>query len=261
VWQIETSWERQTYSRVAYGGATPSQDVFPVEETQHRVSLTAKDWTTTDVYWEASAAFDEWSAYGKYASLGFRVEKHQADERLATGAEVHGWTGLEGGTPFASWTLFSAWRSSTARTGLKWTVRGRVEAVTPGAPRALWPGAGLGHARRVLLRAHPLLDEGVIASTRLSRRLASVTVEVEHAWRQSGPLQVGVVGFADTARGWGRVSRQGTSRTDVDVGVGMRLGVPGHAGRLRIDLARGLQDGAVVTSLGWELPWPGLRSP
>ena len=139
--------------------------------------------------------------------------------------------------------------------GLRWTVRGGVEAITPGAPRALWPGAGVGHVRRVLLQAHPLLDDGVIISTRLSRRLASVTIEVEHAWRQRGPLQLSLVGFADRARAWGGVAPAGIARTDLDVGVGVRLGVPGHVGRLRVDFARGLRDGAVAASVGWELPW------
>ena len=256
VWQIGLSWEQQTY-----GGAVPvagrtTQDGSLVTETQQRASLTVKDWAPTDVYWEATAEFDEWSAQGKYASLGFRVATHRFEEHFATGAEAHGWTGLDGGTPFATWALFSTWRSSTARTGLRWTVRGGVDIVTADAPRALWPGAGVGHARRALLRAHPLLDDGVIATDGLSRRLTSLTLEVEHAWRPRWPLQVSVVGFVDGARGWGHVTPERSSRTHMDVGAGVRLGVPGQASRLRIDLARGLQDGALAASLGWELPWP-----
>ena len=131
--------------------------------------------------------------------------------------------------------------------------------MTPRAPLTLWPGAGLGHVSRVLLRAHPLLDDGVITRARLGRQLVGVTIEAEHTCRQMGPLRLSVVGFADSARAWRSASREGTSRTDVDVGVGVRLSALGHVGRLRVDLARGLQDGALAASVGWELPWPHLN--
>ncbi len=254
VWQIEASWEQQTYADVPHSTSAGNSHAPFVEDARRRVSLTVEDWKTPDLYWEATAALDEWAATGRYLALGAGIERHA--ERVAVGATVDGWTGLDGAKAFARWSLFSAWRSSTPHPGLTWTARGVIDGVTPRAPFILWPSAGTGHASRVLLRAHPLLDDGVVSTARLGRRLVGVTVEAEYAWRPMGPLRLGVVGFTDSARAWGSIAHQATSRTDVDVGVGVRLSAPGHAGRLRVDLARGLQDDVVAASVGWELPWP-----
>ena len=37
--------------------------------------------------------------------------------------------------------------------------------------------------------------------------------------------------------------------------MGLRVRVPGE-GTLRLDYARGLDDGRQAVSVGWELPWP-----
>jgi hypothetical protein len=256
VWRVEASWERQKYSSPAHTGAFASQDVAFVQETRSHVGMRARDWITSSLYWDATAAIDEWSMHGTYAGVGLRVERHHAGERLVTGIELRGWKGLDGGTPFASWSLSSDWRSSASPERFTWRVRGSLDAVTSAAPRDLWLGAGVGRARRPLLRAHPLLDDGVINTARLSRNLASVTLEVEHAWRRHEPLQLSVVGFADTAHRWDGTAQARTGRTDLDVGIGFRLGAPGRSGRFRADIARGLRDGAVAGSVGWELPWP-----
>jgi outer membrane translocation and assembly module TamA len=55
--------------------------------------------------------------------------------------------------------------------------------------------------------------------------------------------------FVDLARAFD-VPQFGDGRTHADVGVGLRVAVPG-AGVLRVDLARGLRDGATTLSLGW----------
>ena len=256
VWRVEASWERQTYSRAAHAGASASQDVAFVQETRSHLGMSAKDWITPSLYWDATASIDEWSRHGTYAGMGIRVERHHAGERLVTGIELHGWKGLDGGTPFASSSLSSDWRSSASPERLTWRVRGSLDAVTSAAPSDLWLGAGVGKARRTLLRAHPLLDNGVISTAKLSRKLASVTLEVEHVWRRRDPLQLSVVGFADTAHRWDGSGQARTGRTDLDVGIGFRLGAPGRSGRFRADIARGLRDGAIAGSVGWELPWP-----
>jgi hypothetical protein len=38
----------------------------------------------------------------------------------------------------------------------------------------------------------------------------------------------------------------------VDVGTGIRVRIPGMAGALRIDTARGLRDGASAFTAGWQ---------
>ena len=245
VWRIDASWERQTYTEAGRHSVS--------HESARRLGFTVRDYATGSTYWEATTGLDEWSGQGTYGSLGFRVDQRHLSDRLLTGLEVRGWTGLTGGPPFASGTLLSVWRSSTAQSGFVWTLRGALDAVSAAAPRSLWPGAGSGEARPARLRAHPLLKDGVLSTDRLHHRLASLTIEVERRWQPSGRLHLGVVAFSDSARGWGHAADDGTARVDSDVGVGIRVGVPGHRGRIRLDVARGLVDGAMATSIGWEL--------
>jgi len=39
---------------------------------------------------------------------------------------------------------------------------------------------------------------------------------------------------------------------DADIGVGFRSGVPGSPGNIRVDVGRGLRDGALRVSVGFE---------
>jgi hypothetical protein len=54
--------------------------------------------------------------------------------------------------------------------------------------------------------------------------------------------------------GRGRVTRRFTpeARSDVDAGAGFRVAVPGLAGVFRVDLAKGLRDGATAVSFVYE---------
>ena len=120
------------------------------------------------------------------------------------------------------------------------------------APRALWSGAGTGHARPLLLRAHPLLDDGVITGDAFGRRLLHAGVEGRHA--------PGLARSADACN-WRPLSM----RPPHPMPIGPRrhwtqasacaCASPGE-GTLRVDYARGLDDGRQAVSVGWELPWP-----
>ena len=70
-----------------------------------------------------------------------------------------------------------------------------LAATSAAAPFDLWPGAGTGHVRTPLLRAHPLLDAGVVSGPVFGRRLAHGTVEYQHPLLTGGTLR------ADIARG------------------------------------------------------------
>jgi hypothetical protein len=56
--------------------------------------------------------------------------------------------------------------------------------------------------------------------------------------------------FVDGARVGHRLS--GGSRGDVDAGIGARLALPGVPGTFRLDLAKGLRDGATTWSFVYE---------
>jgi hypothetical protein len=123
-----------------------------------------------------------------------------------------------------------------------------LSAVATDAPRALWSGAGTGHARGALLRAHPLLDRGIINAGVFGRTLTHGGAEWQW-WRQlrKKPLRIAPAVFVDSARASRRLG--GSDSGHVDAGVGCRVSVPG-AGVLRLDLARGLDDRRTAFSIG-----------
>ena len=69
---------------------------------------------------------------------------------------------INGGIAFRSIGAHAIARSSVETRG--WVVRATAgfERVSDAAPFALWPGAGEGQVRGTLLRAHPLLSDGVV---------------------------------------------------------------------------------------------------
>ena len=144
------------------------------------------------------------------------------------------------------------------------------------APLDLWTGADTGLVRPALLRAHPLLNDGVISFDRLGRRLVHATLEFERpfidpasaprgspdafagataavVWRSLATVKWAA--FADAARVFHRLA--GDGRTQVDIGVGLRVRLAATPAALRLDLARGLRDGRMVLSAGWQAAWPG----
>ena len=89
---------------------------------------------------------------------------------------------------------------------------GGVDAVSAAAPLALWPGAGEGHARRALLRAHPLLVDGVISGAMFGERLAYANAEAQH-WFEKPLLVTDWSGvLLPTSRGFGDRCRRRATR-------------------------------------------------
>ena len=160
---------------------------------------------------------------------------------------------INGGAGFDSIGAHATLRSSTGTRG--WIVGGAtgVERVSDAAPFGIWPGAGGGHAREPLLRAHPLLDDGVIdlnGSAAFGRTLSFATAEVQRWFDAPSIVRIGIAGFADVAR----ASRQvvaGQASTQLDLGTGLRLKVPGSDGVLRVDVAHGVRDGRNALTVGW----------
>ncbi len=250
IWRMDASWEEESYRASAPGGFEAV-----VRERRDRVSFAFQDWTSDDLLWEIGTGVDRWSDRGTHLSFAGALEKRLASDRMGVRAEATGWTSLQGGPSFASGSLGWSWRSSTRSAPTIWKARAGIEAATENAPRMVWPGAGVGHARSVLLRAHPLLEEGAIDGEMFGRRLGHGGVELER-WLPTGqPLRIALVAFADLARVGGGMSAN-RDPGQVDVGGGVRVALPGQRSILRIDAARGLLDGAFAISLGWEKAWP-----
>jgi hypothetical protein len=146
--------------------------------------------------------------------------------------------------------VFSDWRSRAQALGTVWLGRASVDAAGAGTPLAFWGGAGTGQGRSALLRAHPLLHDGVIRDAVFGRVVASGGAE----WRRwSAPvarvLRVAPAAFVDLARAYAAPAFA-DPRAHVDIGAGLRIALPG-AGVLRADVARGLRDGEMAVSFGW----------
>ena len=102
-----------------------------------------------------------------------------------------------------------------------------------------------------LLRAHPLLVDGVISGPMFGERLAYANAEAQHWFEKPLLVRIGVAAFTDVARVWRPLSSTGDP-FQVDVGLGLRLRVPGRQGILRVDYGRGIRDGADALTFGWQ---------
>jgi outer membrane translocation and assembly module TamA len=119
------------------------------------------------------------------------------------------------------------------------------------APLALWQGAGTGQARSGLLRAHPLLDDGVLTGPVFGRGVAHASLEYARPVKRTRAGSLSIAGFVDAARAWHRLNDLGTSPLYIDAGAGLRFGGPGPGGAIRIDIAHGLRGGGTTISASW----------
>jgi hypothetical protein len=245
VWRLDGAWTSDSYE----GGSQASR----VVETRSHGALTTSDWLTSHVRYSMTAGLDAWSGERKAASIGGALEHVAFGDRLTMSIGATRWMALSGGSGFASAGAHAVARSSPDIRD--WVVRGTAgfERVGDAAPLTLWPGAGEGLVGPALLRAHPLLNDGVVdvaGSSAFGRTLAFGSAEVQR-WLEPLPLvRLGVAGFTDVARASRQVS-PGSTPVQLDAGFGLRIKIPGTPGVLRADLAHGLRDGANALTVGW----------
>jgi len=244
VWRFEGTWQSDTY-----GGALDSTIV----ESRTHGGLSVSDWLPHRLRYTVSTGLDAWSLGRKAASIGAGLEHQAFSDRLTLSIDATQWAPLAGGAAFRFAGARAIARSSARTSG--WVTRGAigVERVSDEAPIALWPGAGEGQVRAPLLRAHPLLNDGIIdltPSSAFGRTLAFGSAEVQRWLEKPTLARLGLAAFTDVAR----ASRQFVDRASpvqVDVGVGLRIKIPGTPGVLRADVAHGLRDGANALTFGW----------
>lgn len=239
VWRIEAFRETQTFGSVTR-----------FEETRTSVGAVVGNWLTPRLRFAGGAALDRWRDRGRTVSGSGRIELWPAIDRLRVDAGLRGWTGS--GENFAAADVRTQWRSTLASIGPVWIAGAGYQAATTSAPASLWPGADTGHARDVLLRAHPLLEDGVVESGIFGRRVAFANVELQR-WlepKRGGLLRIAPALFVDFARAT-RGLPDSDSRLHVDAGAGVRIALLGF-GVLRADIARGLRDGRTAFSVGWQ---------
>ncbi|OFW06781.1 MAG: hypothetical protein A3H96_14040 [Acidobacteria bacterium RIFCSPLOWO2_02_FULL_67_36] len=235
-WGVEFDDERQTY-------ASPRA---PIEERRRTASFHVSDWLGAGLRWQATAGIDRWTALGRSVALGGSLQQRLAADRAVVEARAGFWAG-----GVRAWTLATRaeWRSTSRHDGHVLLARAGADTAGAGAPLALWSGAGTGQGREALLRAHPLLADGIITRGVFGRTLAYGSAEWQRWWHSPmRPLGVAPALFLDIARAWSRPD--GFDRDHADLGAGLRIAVPG-SGVLRLDFARGLDDRRTAFSIGW----------
>ncbi|MDX1546208.1 MAG: papain-like cysteine protease family protein [Rhodothermales bacterium] len=241
----EGVWDRQTY---ALGEGAPSRRV----ETVRSATLGWVDWLASWLRGGLALGLDRYGALGSFGGADLRVRIAPPGAALRLELYGEGRAPLEGGRAFGG--LGGEVRWGVGRSAARGTVRMGAAAVSREAPLARWPGAGTGSGRDALLRAHPLLDEGVVRGPAFGRVLTHGTVEAIRMMPSPPGLPLGLAVFVDAARVWHPLRTQAEPRVRVDAGAGVRIGLPGGQGMLRLDAATGLRDGATALSAGIAAP-------
>jgi len=239
VWRVDVSHEAETYSL----------DTGASRETRTRGALGVSQWVTGSTWYQLTSGFDRWESEGhRTIAVGGRVEQEILGEGLVVGAGMSHWFALGDGDTFATGNLSARARTAIGRDVTLLAVAG-LDLASSKAPFAVWSGADTGSARPRLLRAHALLDDGVVTGAAFGRSLRYGTVELARPLAGIARGFVDVAAFIDVVSA-ARGLRAGVS-TYADYGAGLRVRVPGRSVRLRIDYARGVFDGAHAVSIGW----------
>ena len=241
-------WDTQSYA----AGAGE-----PVLERQREAWLSLSDWTRAGLRWELGASLQRFDSRQEFVAPALTLELRPLADRLALRAQAVAFAATGGGRGFSSLAIESGWRSR-GDAAAKLRARAAWRLATDAAPLLHWSGAGTGTGRPELLRAHPLLRDDVVAGAVFGRELLAFGLEWEPLRRSVGPLRLGVAAFVDAARATQR--RVPGAASEADAGAGLRLALPGAAGALRVDFARGLRDGRQALSAGWQRAWPGGSS-
>ncbi len=235
VWGVQTFTEHQPFDRL----------MARAERTS--AQLNASSWLSSGVRASVRAGLDRWADRGVRARAGGGGRWLSQGERIDARVDADGWSGP---VAFALATVSVAARSSTARRGIVWQGRATSALASSDTPLDLWPGTDTGTVRPILLRAHPVIDNGALRVARLGRRVVGVSGEVQRWFATRLPLSVAAAAFVDSAATFERVDPGW--RGDTDVGVGLRATLPGMPGQFRIDVAQGLRDSRRALSFVYE---------
>jgi hypothetical protein len=236
VWSLSAFWERQPFMAPAMPSAERSG-----------ARLHAYDWATGRLRWTAAAGVDARRGAPTRPTVGAGLVWLSRDSRFEAAIDLDVWTGRTG---YATAGSAVRARSSPDFAGTVFMANASVQHATRTTPPDLWPAGDTGHVRSTLLRAHPVLDAGRLRIDRMGRLLTVGSVEAQRWWRIAGPVRAAAAIFADAGRTLQR--HDAPSRGDLDVGVGGRVAIAGLSGLFRIDLAKGLHDGATGVAFVYE---------
>jgi len=236
VWGLDGFIERQPFT---------DESIPPAR--RRGAHVTAATWMNSWARATLRGGVEQWEQQGTFGNINTGLRWLTPGERIEGRIDVTGWAG---DPRFGTVEIGSSMRSSTERRGNLWLARSGLAAATVFTPRDIWFAGDTGRARGVPLRAHPLIDDGELKVERIGRRLWYSSGELQR-WFANGPrVHAGAAVFLDAARVERRLDV--SPRNDVDLGIGARLAVPGLTGVLRIDVAKGLRDGATAISFVYD---------
>ncbi|HEX6789910.1 MAG TPA: papain-like cysteine protease family protein [Candidatus Krumholzibacteria bacterium] len=194
---------------------------------------------------DAGAGMHHIRERGSYASLDLAFTRYLFSDRTRARAGASAWRRTDAGEPMHVRVDAGLENRIDVSPSVQLDARAGWSSVDAAAPRMLWPGAGTGEGRAALLRAHPLLDDGVIAGDAFAPSLASAGIE---ATRWMVARWVGAALFVDAAC----ALPADAPRVVTDAGLGLRLRPPGQRGLFRLDFAMGVSEPAHAVSFVWQ---------
>jgi hypothetical protein len=247
VWSAGVAWQAQTYGSTA---------ATQVRETWLQGQLSVATWLTPDVRLEVASGLDAWTRNGgpdvRSVHVAGAAERRFGGDRGALQVSAARWVGLGNSEGFGSARVDLSLVLGHEAAPAMLVVRADGSAASEVSPMGVWNGAGEGRARPALLRAHTLLQDGRVDGSVFGRRLAHATVEGQHWFARPALVRIAAAIFADGATAKGRPAYAVGPASQIDVGAGLRVRVPGRSGVFRIDYAHGLRDNANVVSVGWQ---------
>ncbi|HYJ34328.1 MAG TPA: C39 family peptidase [Candidatus Binatia bacterium] len=245
LFRLEGMGERQTYA------LQPSVEGVRVREDRRRVVVSYGDWISPDWRMEFGGGLERFvvvEAGGhNWATVQGALEAHSVGDHFAFTLSGAGWA-TGGERAFRAGDLLARYGSDDFNHG-DWLMRAGFSAASSRAPLALWPGASNGSGRDPLLRAHPLLEEGIVNGLIFGRRLAYGNFERRVFPWEVKTVRIGLAAFLDTGKAWEPLVPRDIP-WQFDVGGGLRLASLGGRGELRIDFGYGLRDQETAISAG-----------
>lgn len=216
-----------------------------------RAERTAADvrlgnWISDLTYVEARGGVEEWTGAGNVGRVGATLRVQSPGGRVDSHLLVDGWVGE---SAFSTTSLDVRAKTSPEREGRVLVGRAGAALASQATPVDAWFAGDTGTVRPILLRAHPVVEDGHLQAAQLGRRIVHGSVEWQQWWTRSIVRSAAAV-FLDAARVGARLTP--APRTDIDVGVGVRLALPAVRGSFRGDLAKGLRDGTTTLSFVYE---------
>ncbi len=239
------------------------QAVSASREERRTTTLGFTGWATAHAEALVGLRLEAWTRGDRALAVTLGTARHWLDDRAVVAVVGEQALPLGRGTGYARISVSLAWRSPVAAHRLDWSGRLGGDWASVRTPLGLRPMAGGDPARRIPLRAHPLIRSDLLVARQAGRGVIHGGFAVDRHIADVDRLTLAVGLFLDGAQVM--LPADGSSRSTrfLDAGIGVRVGAIGNTGMaLRLDLARGLlEDRRWALSAGLQQPWPPRLRP